>query len=680
MSIWMKRLSPIYFIPLFLVIAAGVQAQNNADTIRVKMREIVVSQPTSNISSIDAPLALSLHSRPTRERTGSAATSLSSITQQLPGVWASSRQTKALGGRLLIRGAGWRSTFGVRGVQVVLNGIPLTMADGSSVLNIIDPDVIKDLEVIRGPSSTYWGNSSGGVLYLSSLPDYSLRKNFRIRLYGGSFGLMKELIQYHQKFGPHKISAYSSYQSENGYRDYSRSKIFRAGLQGSTKLSSKSHLEYSGAFFTMPEAENPSGLTAGQVKEDPKQANSAYVHSQAGKQARQGQLGLKYYHQTSAGLVKLTGYGIFRNLTNPLPFAIIRVNRLAGGFRGTLQKEINHLQVKGGFELKTQNDDRHEYQNNGGRRGMVTVDEVEKVNNKAIFGNAAYQWNHLIFKGGIRYDWLTFETDAQKNANAGKRTFHAFSPSFGIGFRPGFAEFYASLSTAFEAPTTTELTNRPGGGNGFNPNLQPEHSLDLEIGTRGHIIQNSWMFDAAFYRMWVQNLLFPYQLKPNGEEFYRNEGKTRHSGLELSTTITPISRLTLKATYNFIVARFRKAQTLDSISLKDKNVPGIPRNRLNMSLAWSPAAFWIQLKSQFVSSYPVNEINSFFNDAYWLFDAKISYQYSFGRSNVSMVPFINLNNILGTVYNGAVSVGARGGKFYYPAPGFNWQAGISFTF
>ncbi len=659
---------------------ASAQAQNSSDTIRVKMREIVVSQPTSNISSINAPLSLSLHSRATREKASSAANSLSSITQQLPGVWATSRQTKALGGRLLIRGAGWRSTFGVRGVQVVLNGIPLTMADGSTVLNIIDPDVIKDVEVIRGPSSTYWGNSSGGVLYLSSRPNYSLGKDFHARLYGGSFGLMKEIIQYHRKFGQHKISAYSSYQSENGYRDYSSSKIFRAGLQGSTKLSNKSHVEYSGAFFSMPEAENPSGLTAQQVEADPRQANSAYVHTQAGKQARQGQLGLKYYHNTSAGLVKLTGYGTFRDLTNPLPFDIIRVNRLAGGFRGTLQKKINHFQLKGGFELKTQHDNRHEYQNNGGRRGAVTVEEVEKVENKAIFGNAAYRWKLLTLKGGIRYDWLTFETDARKNVNAGKRTFHAISPSFGIGFHPGFAEFYANLSTAFEAPTTTELTNRPSGGNSFNPNLQPEHTLNLEIGTRGDLIQNAWRFDAAFYRMWVRNLLFPYQLKPNGEEFYRNEGKTRHTGLELSTTITPVSRLTLKATYNFIVARFQKAQTLDSLSLKGKNVPGIPRNRLNMSLTWSPAAFWIQLKSQFVSSYPVNEINSFFNDAYWLFDAKLSYKYSFARSNVNMVPFINLNNILGTVYNGAVSVGARGGKFYYPAPGFNWQAGISLAF
>ncbi len=644
------------------------------------MREIVVHGSHSNVSSIDAPLSLSINSRSNKETVSNAAVSLSSITQELPGIWVSNRHTSALGGRVLMRGVGWRAAYGVRGVQVVLDNIPLTMADGSSVINIIDPDVIKDVEVIRGPSSTYWGNSSGGVLYLATRPDYSSGKNFHIRMYGGSYSLEKGIIQYHQRFGRHKISAYTSYKRSDGYRDYSASRLFRAGFLGSTKLSNESRIEYTGAFFSMPKAENPSSLTAQQVKENPAQANPSSIQHKAGKQTRQGQLGLHYYRNMSIGLVTLAGYGIFRDLTNPVPYAIIRLNRLAGGFRGTVQKDFRHFHIKGGIELKVQHDDRNKYENNKGLRGATIIDEIEKVHNKALFLNTAYQWNILKLKGGIRYDWLTFDTDAQNNVHTGKRTFEALSPSLGISFHPNFAEFYTHLGTAFRAPTTTELVNRPGGGNGFNPNLKPEHTLDLEVGSRWNVIHHSWTFDVALYRMWVRELLFPYQLVPDGAEYYHNEGETRHSGIEFKTSITPIPRLQLQADYNFACAHFQKGQTLDSLSLKGKKVPGIPRHRLNMSLTWSPDPFWIRLKNQFVSTYAVNELNSVFNDNYWLFSAEFSYEYAFRHSKISLVPFINLNNIFDTVYSGAVSVNAFGGKYYYPAPGRNWRAGITLMF
>lgn len=680
MRIAKKNCFYLLFITLFLFTVNKINGQNVPDTLRLKMKEIVVSSTYSKISSTEAPLSLSLHSRSPKEMSGDAAVSLNAITGQLPGVWVSNRHIAALGERLQIRGVGWRASFGVRGVQVILNDIPLTIADGQSVLNIVDPDAIKRIEVIRGPASTYWGNSSGGVVYLSTKPDYSQNKNFRLRLFGGSYGLAKGLVQYHQQFGRDKTSVYASYQKDNGYRNYSASRLFRTGVQGSYKISNKSHLEYTGAYFSMPKAENPSSLTAAQVAANPRQANTYYVQDKSGKQVKQGQLGLNYYRHTSAGLVTLTGYGIFRDLTNPLPFAIISVNRLAGGFRGTLQKKIHHFQIKGGVALKTQHDKRREYANNNGNRGATNVNETEKVRNKAVFLNSTYQWNKMKFKGGLRYDWLTFETNAQNTANAGQRTFHALSPSIGISYHPNVAKFYANLSTSFQAPTTTELTNRPGGGNGFNPNLGPEHTLGLEAGSHVHLFDNRWSFDIALYRMWIHGLLFPYQLKPNGAEYYRNEGETRHSGLEFSTSIRLVPQLQLNTTYNFIYAQFRKGQTLDSLSLKGKQVPGIPRHRLNTRLTWSPGSFWFQLQNKFVSSYPANDINSASNDAYWTFGAKISYQYTFPNSGASITPFINLNNIFDKQYNGSVVVGAYGDKYYEPAPGRNWRAGLSISF
>lgn len=673
----------LYLINCLIILHCAIPsfAQTTPDTLSViNLDTLLIQAVRSRLSPENAPLSLSINSRSENEITGSAAGSISSITQNLPGIWVNDRQNYALGERITIRGIGWRAAFGVRGIQIILDGIPLTVADGQSVTNLIDPAFITRAELIRGPAGAYWGNSSGGVLYLSTKADFSNDENIFLRTQDGSFGNRKGEVRYDNTFGRHRVSGYSSYQFQDGYRNYSSSKLVRSGLQGSYKISNKSRLEYTGALLVMPQAQHPSGLTADQAAEDPRQANAAFVASEAGKEVTQGQLGLSYHRGTSAGRLTVTGYGTYRDLSNPLPFGIITVDRLAGGFRSTLEKQFDNLRVNAGAELKLQNDDREEFENNDGTRGAITLNQVEKVRNEALFATSSYTMGSLEFLGGLRYDRITFSSDSASNINTGSRTFDALSPSIGVSLTTGAVTIFSNLSTSFEAPTTTELVNRPDGGNGFNPNLKPERTLGLDIGSRGSFAGDFLIYDITLFRLWIQDLLFPFQLESNGPTFFRNQGETRHQGIEVATTLNPFKTVSLQTTYTLTDAEFVEAQTIDSISLKGNEVPGVAKHRFSTSLSWSPAPFWVQLNTQFINAFPVNNLNTTSNERYVNTDAKLSYTKNFDSTGITVIPFINVNNIFDTLYNSSVVVNAFGGRYFEPAPGRNWQAGVSIQF
>lgn len=576
---------------------------------------------------------------------------------------------------------GWRAAFGVRGIQVVLNDIPLTVADGQTMLNIVDPAFIRRAELVRGPAATYWGNSSGGVLYLSTRPDYKQNSSFRLRTMGGSYGMRKVEGEFSISNPSHNMSGYSSYITTNGFRDHSAAQVLRSGLTGSVNLNSKSQLKYQAANIYMPKAQHPSSLNATQATENPQRAVSSFVDAEAGKQITQTQAGLAYIRQMPAGILNVTGYAIHRDLTNPLPFGIITVNRWVGGLRATLDKSWTNLVLQVGLESKLQNDDRTEFENIGdATRGDITVDQIERVWNQAAFATTTYSVGDFNILGGLRYDRLTFRTEAPTAEQSGSRTFQSVSPSIGVNYQPGNQTIFANLSTSFEAPTTTELVNRPGGGNGFNPDLKPEHTLGLEGGIRGSISGQALNYDVTVYRLWIQDLLFPYQLAPNGPTYYQNQGKTTHTGIEGQLSWQINRAWKISATANLTEAKFQQAQTLDSLSLAGNEVPGIPQYRFNSELNWTPRNFLISLSYKFVSSYPVNNLNTASNAQYGVLDAGLSYKKTFTNRDIQIHPFINVKNLLNSRYNGSVVVNASGGQYYEPSPLRNLQMGISVNF
>lgn len=680
LTLSIKRVAPITVVltVLFAVLARG---QQKSDSLKIDLEPIEVTAMHSVISSAEAPVALSTLSRDLNELNSSASLSLEELGRQMPGIWINDRQNYALGERLTIRGIGWRAAFGVRGVQVVFNDIPITVADGQTMLNIVDPAFIRRAELVRGPAASYWGNSSGGVLYISTEPNYNAKNSFRLRTVAGSYNTNKVESDFSISNSIHQMSGYAGFLDTDGYRNYSAAQVFRSGLNGSVNLTSRSNLQYHAAAIYMPDAEHPSALTAADAEENPRKAVDSFVKAGAGKQIAQGQAGLSYILESSAVTLNITGFGILRDLENPLPFGIITVTRQAGGLRTTFDKKSTNLNIQLGAEIKFQNDDRVEFENLGDAiRGSSTVDQVERVWNQAIFSTATYSFDRFNILGGLRYDIITFDTDSKTSEQSGNRTFQSLSPGIGINFQPGYQTVFANLSTSFEAPTTTELVNRPGEGNGFNPDLKPEQTLGLETGIRGRIDSGSLSYDLTFYQLWINDLLFPYQLQNNGPTYYRNQGKTHHTGLEAQISWQIDQNIRLSANSTVTKAEFEQAQTVNGDSLAGNEVPGIAPFRLNGKFNWSPGNILTTLSYKHVSSYMADNLNTAKNDGYNVFDTSISYKKRFHRQNIVVQPFININNVFDTGYNGSVTVNAFGGRYFEPAPGRKWQMGVSFNF
>jgi iron complex outermembrane receptor protein len=164
-----------FFLLIFLV-NTSVQAQDTLDTpvmltdtlaamtVEATHHQLTVDEALGSISYLSADDL-------TSER--GSATSFSDVVAELPGLIAQDRNNLALGERIMMRGMGWRSAFGIRGIQIVQNGIPLTLADGQTSSTIIEPAAIQRVQAIRGPASGYWGNGSNGVMYINTQPPAS---------------------------------------------------------------------------------------------------------------------------------------------------------------------------------------------------------------------------------------------------------------------------------------------------------------------------------------------------------------------------------------------------------------------------------------------------------------------------------------------------------------------------
>ena len=121
-------------------------------------------------------------------------------------------------------------------------------------------------------------------------------------------------------------------------------------------------------------------------------------------------------------------------------------------------------------------DDRDRWGNEGGERGERLQDQQEEVTNASAFAYVAPAWGPLRLRLGARADRVRFALDDDLRLGgvdaSGDRTFSAVSPAVGLSYALSNALLFASYSTAFETPTTTEIVNRPD-GTGFNPRRRP---------------------------------------------------------------------------------------------------------------------------------------------------------------------------------------------------------------
>jgi iron complex outermembrane recepter protein len=594
----------------------------------------------------------------------------------VPGVQVDNRYNPALGERIAVRGFGARAQFGVRGVRVLVDGLPATLPDGQTTLNHVDPGSLARAEVVRGPASALYGNAAGGVIRLSTFapPAVPLRPEYRATF--GAHGLARMQAQAAGQSGAAGYRASVTRLEYGGYRDHSGA---GSTLANGTLLWSRGP----GALRLVVhavryDALNPGSLTDSLLRADRGAVAPVYTRFDTGERGRQAQLGLTWERASEdGGGVEVTGYVLGRSIENPIPFAWIELDRRVGGFRASFASCLGPLRWTVGGEAEEQRDHRRNFANDDGAPGERRLDQRERVTALAAFGQAAVEVGRVDVLGALRYDRFRFRADdrlvtAENPDDSGARTMDAWSPTLGVSVAASRAlSVYANVSTAFETPTTTELANRPTGAGGFNAELEPQRTTSVEVGARARA--GAAFAEVAAYRARVRDALIPFEVPSTpGRQFFRNAGRAVHRGVEVAAGVSPVRDLTARLAYTWTDARFGRYRLNDSTDLEGNRVPGIAPHRVEATLYWRSARGpFAGVDARRVSFIPVKDDDAagrFASPAYTLVDARLGWE-ELRVGPVRATPSLGVTNLFDALYNASVVVNAAGARFYEPGPG-----------
>ncbi len=488
--------------------------------------------------------------------------------------------------RASIRGFGSRSSFGIRGIKIIVDGIPETLPDGQGSVDGIDLGSASRITVIRGPASSLYGNASGGAILIESEKG-PVRPFANARTSVGDFGFNNTQLKTGGESGRLNYLVNLSDTSTDGYREHSEYENTQLNGRFETTLKGGSSLLATLHHTDQPMANDPGSLTAADAELDPEQARAQNVTFDAGEALEQTRLGLLYKTSLSEGRdFEARVYNTQRDFSNKLPFqngGAVKLDRsfTGAGLKFTLGGDLagrqNRLLL--GVDYDRQDDDRRRFDNLSGSLGAQTFDQNEQVTSIGIYLQNETQLNDSVeLTLGIRYDDIEFDVGDDFLADgddSGKVDFDQTSPMAGISYALSDAtRLYATISTAFETPTTTEFANPDGGG--FNQSLDPQDSTNYEIGIKQRT--GNYRFELALFHIEVDNELTPFELASQpGRTFFENAGSSTRDGLELSYSRKLARQIEFTTAYTYSDFEFDRFTDADGDVFDGNRIPGIPQ-------------------------------------------------------------------------------------------------------
>lgn len=669
-------------LPLIAGVATSQEVVRNDTVPAVPIAPVIVTVLRTPFALTAAPYSVAVNGE-TQIQRGKPGLGLDEALRGIPGVQVDNRHNYSLGERISIRGFGARAQFGVRGIKVLVDGIPATLPDGQTSLTHIDMKTLGRAEVIRGPASSLYGNTAGGVIQFETREPPLAPLGQEVEIVTGGAGLLRLASSTGGRSGPASYMLNLGRLDYGGYRDFATAKNnYLNGRLGFGNERSTLRFNFTGA---TSDAQNPGSLNADLLAADRSQALPVNRTAQAGKTTDEGQVGLVGTHRLGAGELEVAAHGSSRHVVNPIVPAIINLRRKGGGaravFRGNTLSGLAELQLSGGVEVDRQVDDRANYRNERGSRGALTLEQLEHVDNVGAFAQvAATPTARVNVLGGLRYDLVRFQVQdrfitATNPDDSGERSMDAVSPSIGISFLGSdAATFYGNVATSFQTPTTTELANRPGGAGGFNPELEPQTALAFEAGLKGRLAATA-AYQFAAYRTGIENALIPFEV-PNvaGRQFFRNAGSAVHQGVEAGVTVVPVQGLTTQLAYTYTDAHFTD-YTVRGLSFEGKQIPGIAPHRVDLIAGYTtPAGFFVEGETRWVTRMAVNDQNTAYSPGYSTTDLRAGLENTrFGR--FGLAPFVGVTNIFDREYNTSVTINAAFDRFFEPGPGRTFYVG-----
>jgi iron complex outermembrane receptor protein len=634
---------------------------------------------------------------------------VSELLSGVPGVTALDRRNYAQDTQLSIRGFGSRATFGVRGLRLYADGIPASMPDGQGQLSHYSVMGADRLQVMRGPFSALYGNSSGGVVQIWSSPGTE-ETSARVRATYGSYDTLTLGAQALGSAGPMDYNIAVSRFQTDGYREHSSARRDSVNLRLGVDFGDGQNLVLVGNYMNLPEADDPLGVHPDDWRGNPRMTTPQATQFNTRKSVEQIQGGVLYQHRLGAHNLRAQVYTGNRQVVQYLaiPSSAQAAATHSGGvidldgdyegadlrwsWAGSLGGRL--LEVTAGANFDRQNQLRRGYENYVGTtvgvRGNLRRDETNRIRNFDQFAQGYLQlsgrWSVL---AGVRHSEVRFRsTDRYINGangdDSGTREYSDTTLVGGVMFRPvDSLRLYASVGDGFETPTFNEISYRADGGAGLAFDLAAARSKNYELGLKWRPAGGIEL-DAALFRADTDDELVVAR-NTGGRSSFANVDRTRRQGLEAALALPLAADWDLAASYTLLKAEFRSdyltcvgtCQTPGVTVPAGSRIPGIPRHQGTLALRWSPGPWQAALELQARSKVVVNDVGTFSAPGFGVWHAEVGRNWTLSGSTLRA--FARIENLLDKTYVGSVIVNEGNQRFFEAAPERNALFGVQWS-
>ncbi|MBX4606348.1 TonB-dependent receptor [Klebsiella variicola] len=665
---------------------------------------VVTAAPTT-VSELDTPAAVSVVNGD-EMRQAAPRVNLSESLGAVPGLQVQNRQNYAQDLQLSIRGFGSRSTYGVRGLRIYVDGIPATMPDGQGQTSNIDIGSVDTIEVLRGPFSALYGNSSGGVINVTSQTG-TQPPTVEASSYYGSFGTWHYGMKATGAVGDGSHAGDVDYTvstnrfTTHGYRDHSGARKNLANARLGVRINDVSKLTLLLNSVDI-KANDAGGLTADEWRDNPRQSPRGDQYNTR-KNTRQTQAGLRYERQLSAqDDLSVMMYAGERETTQfqSIPRAPQLKPSHAGGvidltrhYQG-IDTRLTHrgellvpVTLTAGLDYENMSERRKGYENfvmvNGapqyGEQGALRRNERNLMWNVDPYLQTQWQLTEkLSLDAGVRYSSVWFDSNDYyitpgNGDDSGDASYHKWLPAGSLKYALTDAwNVYLSAGRGFETPTINELSYRSDNQSGLNFGLKPSTNDTVEIGSKTRL--GNGLLTAALFQTNTDNEIV-VDSSSGGRTSYKNAGKTRRQGMELGLDQQFGESWRLKAAWTWLDATYR-TNVCDDASCNGNRIPGIARNMGYASFGYQPEQGWYAGSDiRYMSDIMANDENTAKAPSWTVVGLTTGYKWSYGRMDMDL--FGRVDNLFDREYVGSVIVNESNGRYYEPAPGRNYGIGLN---
>ena len=665
---------------------------------------VVTAAPTT-VSELDTPAAVSVVNGD-EMRQAAPRVNLSESLGAVPGLQVQNRQNYAQDLQLSIRGFGSRSTYGVRGLRIYVDGIPATMPDGQGQTSNIDIGSVDTIEVLRGPFSALYGNSSGGVINVTSQTG-TQPPTVEASSYYGSFGTWHYGMKATGAVGDGSHAGDVDYTvstnrfTTHGYRDHSGARKNLANARLGVRINDVSKLTLLLNSVDI-KANDAGGLTADEWRDNPRQSPRGDQYNTR-KNTRQTQAGLRYERQLSAqddlsvmmyaGERETTQFQSIPRTPQLKPSHAGGVIDLTRHYQG-IDTRLTHrgellvpVTLTAGLDYENMSERRKGYENfvmvNGapqyGEQGALRRNERNLMWNVDPYLQTQWQLtDKLSLDAGVRYSSVWFDSNDYyitpgNGDDSGDASYHKWLPAGSLKYALTDAwNVYLSAGRGFETPTINELSYRSDNQSGLNFGLKPSTNDTVEIGSKTRL--GNGLLTAALFQTNTDNEIV-VDSSSGGRTSYKNAGKTRRQGMELGLDQQFGESWRLKAAWTWLDATYR-TNVCDDASCNGNRIPGIARNMGYASFGFQPEQGWYAGSDiRYMSDIMANDENTAKAPSWTVVGLTTGYKWSYGRMDMDL--FGRVDNLFDREYVGSVIVNESNGRYYEPAPGRNYGIGLN---